>query len=1127
MSVNKTNKGNEFSSWVTETNTNSETTLTHISQNSAISIEASTLAIFELEAEQVNSHSKNVNQKDELIVETKSIFQRLKAKTAAALVGSAVMLPILAVGTATYYFGSQAINKQTILAKRANIDLAETELGRQQKLLAVLLIGTGTTALLAGAVAALGTNRLWNASKRSREETAAEAEARLYRDSIDNLSQSDSQKDIVKAIVEEARTYLNCDRVIVYSLNRDKQGVIVAESVVAGYPQALGKTIKDPFEARDLHKYRDRRVKAINDLNQVEMTFDHQEQLEDLEVKANLVTPIINDGKLFGLLAAHQCSQPRHWQQEELEFLYQLAKKAALALENAQLLDDLVRFQTQAERERKWTHYFNDAIQYIRQSIKQEDILEISVEEVRKVLNCDRVIVYSLNQDNYGVVVAESVTAGYPRALNQTIADPCFEARYLDKYRDGRVSAINDIYAARMAQCYIEKLEELEVKANLVTPILNQGKLFGLLVAHQCSQPRHWQDYEIRWVTQIATQVGFALDNAQVLAASTTIQIQAERERKWTHYFSDAIQYIRQSIKQEDILKISVEEVRKVLNCDRVIVYSLNQDNYGVVVAESVTAGYPRALNQTIADPCFEARYLDKYRDGRVSAINDIYAARMTQCYIEQLEELEVKANLVTPILNQGKLFGLLVTHQCSQPRDWQDYEIRWVTQIATQVGFALDNATLLRKFKNDALPTQLLNNFSLGISPRVNQSKLLEIAVEQVRQVIQLDRVMVYQFEANAHGNIAAEAVAPGYPRALNCHYEEKYHNARIEAIANIDRANLTSDRLEQLETLAVKASLTVPILQDEQLFGLLIGHQCQQSYLWSQSEIDLFAQLALQLGFAIERVKLREELALAQDSRSNEVDKQQLEQTSLNQRVWQVIRENQATLPSLKAAKGDFLNQGSEIINSDLARQQLNDGEIILQPKNIQLEDNLISTKLAIAEATDKVEVLKQSHQNLDEMVNLINDLKKEIDRPVSQTKPVQLPTGEIIVETSERLSRSRLTGFYRPDQQARPAEAGLRSVRATHQLAWLEDTTTESTLTVGEITLNPVNKHISELDFIKGQLVEKSQSAPSLILINQFVGEITNLSEQISQQSLVVTESFQKLATFAKQLSDREKL
>ncbi len=95
-----------------------------------------------------------------------------------------------------------------------------------------------------------------------------------------------------------------------------------------------------------------------------------------------------------------------------------------------------------------------------------------------------------------------------------------------------------------------------------------------------------------------------------------------------------------------------------------------------------------------------KARYLDKYRNGRVRAWGNIYEAGMTKCYIEQLEQLEVKANLVTPILNEGKLFGLLVAHQCSDFREWQHPEIRWVTQIATQVGFALDNAKLLEQLQ-------------------------------------------------------------------------------------------------------------------------------------------------------------------------------------------------------------------------------------------------------------------------------------------------------------------------------------------------------------------------------------------------------------------------------------------
>ena len=1085
MPSNKTNNGKDkFSSQVLKTGINRQANLTNISQSSAssnngesklTSVEVSKSVVFKPAKEQADSHTENVDKRGEIIrVETKSpsknlgksIFQRLKAKTAAALVGSAIMLPILAVGTVTYYFGSQAVNKQAILAKRSdNIDLAKTELARQQELLAALLIGTGITALLAGAIAALGTKRLFDSmSQTSSSEIAEESNTQVDKEFIHNSSQSVLQKNILKGIVEEARSYLNCDRAVVYSLNQDQYGVIVAESVALNYTQALDKTIEDPcFEARYLDKYRDGRVRAIDDIYKAEMTPCHREQLEKLEVKANLVTPIINEGRLFGLLVAHQCDKPRNWQQGEIEFLRQLAKKAGLALQNAELLDDLVCLQTQVERERKWTNNFTDAIGYIRASIKQDDVLDISVEEVRRVLECDRVVVYSLNQDRYGVVIAESVSAGYPRALNKTIEDPCFEARYLDKYRDGRVRAINDIYKAEMTKCYIEQLENLEVKANLVTPIINEGKLFGLLVAHQCSEPRNWQDYEIRWVTQIATQVGFALDNAKLLAASAITQIQAERERKWTNNFTNAVGYIRASIKQDDVLDISVEEVRRVLECDRVVVYSLNQDRYGVVIAESVSAGYPRALNKTIEDPCFEARYLDKYRDGRVRAINDIYEAGMTKCYIEQLENLEVKANLVTPILNEGKLFGLLVAHQCSEPRNWQDYEIRWVTQIATQVGFALDNATLLKKLKNDGLPTQLLNNFSLGISERVNRSQLLKIAVEQARKVIKLDRVIVYQFDDILNGNIVAESVVPGYPRALNSQiedpcfareYGEKYRQGRTIAIANIHQANLTAYHLEQLESLSVKASLIVPILQDEQLFGLLIGHQCEQPRLWSQSEIDLFAQLALQLGLALDRVQLREALNAAKIAQINETDKQHSEQQRLNQKISKLLTENQAALQDFSA----------KISHQSAATQ-----ETASKSKNTQIENDVNAAK--------KVEILNQSHQNLHQMVNLINDMKEKIDLSSAPNQPAQLPMGEITLEASE-------------------------------------------------VTLEPIDSYDYDLDVITGQLTKGTESAPSLLLMNQFIGNITDLSDKISQQSSIVTDSFQKLAELAQQLSERKK-
>ena len=586
---------------------------------------------------------------------------------------------------------------------------------------------------------------------------------RLFTNVINQINTEVGQADILNTTVDELRHLLMCDRVLVYSLNQDSYGWVIAESVAAGWSKALGKTIDDPcFAARYIEKYSDGCSRAWDNVYDKNETTCYLEQLEAFEVKANLVAPIISDGQLFGLLIAHQCSGTRNWQEQEMNWITEIANQVGTMLkedativayiepEEPQQLDDAQKqmqvdldqtqkqiqadlddAQKQIEEQMMWTKYLTDAIQQIRQSLHTEDILKSSVREVRRILNCDRVLVYSLNPNNYGMIVAESVADAWTKAEGRVIKDPCFEARYLEQYRDGRVRFWNNIYESELTQCHIEELEQLEVKANLLIPIINEGKLFGLLGAYQCSAPREWQQPEILCLTQIATQVGFALDNAQLLADAQRLRQQAEEERRWSEYFSDAIQEIRQSIKTEDILKSSVREVRRILNCDRVVVYSLNQDKYGMIVAESVARGWTKTEGRIIKDPCFEARYLDQYRDGRVRAWSNIYEAGMSRCYMEQLEKLEVKANLVTPIIKGEQLFGLLVAHQCSDTRKWQQPEILWLTQIAMQVGLALDNAKLLEQLEQSTKGTQEI------LERAVNNSSNIQGTVQNVAVVL------------------------------------------------------------------------------------------------------------------------------------------------------------------------------------------------------------------------------------------------------------------------------------------------------------------------------------------------------------------------------------------------------
>ena len=157
---------------------------------------------------------------------------------------------------------------------------------------------------------------------------------------------------------------------------------------------------------------------------------------------------------------------------------------------------------------------------------------------------------------------------------------------------------------------------------------------------------------------------------------------------------------IRQSLNLDQILHTTVAEVRQWLNCDRVLIYRFNPDWSGLVMVESVNNSPWSIMGRVIADPCFEQNWLEPYRQGRVASTEDIYLNDLTPCYVEFLELYQVRANLVVPILlsiDQSEasspaphLWGLMIAHECDQPRKWQQTEIDFLQQLATHVAIAI-----------------------------------------------------------------------------------------------------------------------------------------------------------------------------------------------------------------------------------------------------------------------------------------------------------------------------------------------------------------------------------------------------------------------------------------------------
>ena len=184
------------------------------------------------------------------------------------------------------------------------------------------------------------------------------------------------------------------------------------------------------------------------------------------------------------------------------------------------------------------------------------------------------------------------------------------------------------------------------------------------------------------------------------------LQAQIDRQHQQRELFAKISLQISHSLELSQILQATVEGTRQLLDCDRTLVYRLNPDLSGTIVAESVLPEWTAALGCQIEDDCFQdgcAVHLNKYLQGHQMVVSDLESANLTACHIQMLQQFEVKAILVVPILVRAispvikpTVWGLLIAHHCEQVHEWQVDELMLLDELSLQMAISIQRADLV-----------------------------------------------------------------------------------------------------------------------------------------------------------------------------------------------------------------------------------------------------------------------------------------------------------------------------------------------------------------------------------------------------------------------------------------------
>ncbi|WP_425217105.1 diguanylate cyclase domain-containing protein [Tumidithrix helvetica] len=171
---------------------------------------------------------------------------------------------------------------------------------------------------------------------------------------------------------------------------------------------------------------------------------------------------------------------------------------------------------------------------------------------------------------------------------------------------------------------------------------------------------------------------------------------------------------ISASIHQEDILNITVAEIRQFLQADRTLIYCLQPNNTGRVTAESCAENVCPTLNSSLGN-FGDFAHFQQFQRGDIEIVHDLQKEALLGEVRDAFEQAQIKSCLIIPIFNvedRVTVWGFLMVHACVRPREWHRTDVNFLLSIDTHLESALRQSTLYMQLQQANQELNRLCNF-------------------------------------------------------------------------------------------------------------------------------------------------------------------------------------------------------------------------------------------------------------------------------------------------------------------------------------------------------------------------------------------------------------------------------
>lgn len=350
---------------------------------------------------------------------------------------------------------------------------------------------------------------------------------------------------------------------------------------------------------------------------------------------------------------------------------------------------------------------------------------------------------------------------------------------------------------------------------------------------------------------------------------------------------------MRRSLNLDEMLNTLAKELSDSISCSRVAIALMDKNKHS---GDYIEFGYIYAQEGILNSQ-------RKFQIARSSSVNMTMQELESQIF-ESIEEKElndlflpvkhapnnwkeIHSLVLVPISSNNKFLGLLLVEEHDVNRIWLNSEIELIEDIADHLAVAIEQSSLFEMTKTLAEQEQLINHIVRSVRSSLDLDTILNTVSIELGRALNVDRCQIVQPTADGPLTVTHEFYNPLLPanKGLSVFSDLMNFSPDSEvkvqdsilgipsaaSASNMNRSELQAAAINDtakdprtatfhnfLELCQSKSLVSAPLIDGDNLLGILLVHQCQAKRVWQDHEVRLVMSIADQVSVAISHARL-----------------------------------------------------------------------------------------------------------------------------------------------------------------------------------------------------------------------------------------------------------------------------